>query len=516
MAVNGGPVSFQVRGSLHGHRVRLPALAGLLALVFALPVAAQDAEPDLSLLDVDALVAHFGFDPHEVGFILFDPSDGSPLVERNADAPFLPASTIKLPTALAALEVLGADHRFRTELLADGGVRGGVLSGDLYLRGEGDPFLDSNGLATLVDGLVDEGVGSIAGTFAYDASAMPSAPSINAGQPQDASYNPGFGALSVNFNVLHLSWVPDPTGARVAPTLLAKAEALDVPVDWVAVDAVETAAEPWIPYLYAPADQGERWILSPDLPDEGSVWLPVKDPARNAALLFRRLAADRGITLPDPVPATAPDTARLLADQESASLRAITEQVLYWSNNLSAEIIGLATARALVEEVPDLDRSAEALANWLMARFPGIDWGGLHLENHSGLSSASRMTPRQMAAVLTYGFDRTYDDYAFRDLLRERDWIDTLNDDRPAGGAAVGLRVKTGTMYFGRGLAGYIDTAGARTLGFAIFASDFQARRDLDARMDVRTAYRPAAATAWLDRARAFERELVTRWAAAY
>ncbi len=516
MAADGGPVSFQVRFSPRWRRPRPGLLAGLLALFLALPVPAQEAEPDLSLLDVDALVAHFGFAPHQVGFILFDPTDGSTLAERNGDAPFLPASTIKVPTALAALEVLGADHRFRTELLGDGDQQAGVLIGDLYLRGEGDPFLDSNGLAALVDRLTAAGIREVAGGFAYDATALPSAQAINAGQPQDASYNPGYGALSVNFNVLHLSWVPDPTGAQVAPTLLAKADALDTPVDWVAIDAADTRDEPWIPYLYAPANDRERWILSPDLPNEGSVWLPVKDPARHVALLFRRLAADRGITLPMPVPAATPDQARLLAARESASLRAIAEQVLYWSNNLSAEIIGLATARALVEDVPDLDRSAQALTNWLSARFPGTDWGGLYLENHSGLSSSSRMTPRQMEAILSYAFARTYGTHAFRDLLRERDWIDGLNEELTDGQVPVRLRVKTGTMYFGRGLAGYLDTAGDRTLGFAIFASDFDARRDLDAAMDVRTAYRPAAATAWLDRARALERELVSRWAVTY
>lgn len=503
----------QLRVGPRSGRFRHPALTALLALFLTIPVAAQDGEPDLSHLDVDGLIAHFGFEPDQVGFVLFDPTDGSTLAERNADTAFLPASTVKIPTALAALEVLGADYRFRTELRVAGDVVGGALAGDLYLRGEGDPFLDSNGLAALVDRLAAAGITNVAGSFAYDATALPSAPTINAGQPQDASYNPGFGALSVNFNVLFLSWVPDPTGASVAPTLLAKAEALDTPVDWISIDAVDAIAEPWIPYLYAPVDEAERWVLSPDLPAEGSVWLPVKDPARNAALLFRRLAADRGIVLPMPVPGEAPDTARLLASRESAPLRAIAEQVLYWSNNLSAEIMGLATARALIEEVPDLTRSAEALANWLSARFPGTDWNALYLENHSGLSSASRMTPRQMAAVLDYGFARTYDAHGFRDLLRERDWIDALNEDLPAGQAPIRLQVKTGTMFFGRGLAGYLDTAGARTLGFAIFASDFDARRDMDAAMDVRTAYRPAAATAWLNRARAFERELVSRWA---
>ena len=77
-----------------------------------------------------------------VGYLLIDLETGQVLAELNPDLPLIPASTAKLATAVAALDVLGPEHRFSTELLARGALTGGVLHGDLILRGGGDPFLD--------------------------------------------------------------------------------------------------------------------------------------------------------------------------------------------------------------------------------------------------------------------------------------------------------------------------------------------------------------------------------------
>ncbi len=66
-----------------------------------------------------------------------------PLVRIDATAPLAPASTEKLLTAAAALDVLGADHRFRTVVSTTAAVQDGTLTGDLFLVGGGDPVLTS-------------------------------------------------------------------------------------------------------------------------------------------------------------------------------------------------------------------------------------------------------------------------------------------------------------------------------------------------------------------------------------
>jgi D-alanyl-D-alanine carboxypeptidase len=64
-----------------------------------------------------------------------------PLLAHNADKRMNPASTMKIVTTYAALDLLGPAYTWKTQALADGAVREGKLDGNLYLRGSGDPSL---------------------------------------------------------------------------------------------------------------------------------------------------------------------------------------------------------------------------------------------------------------------------------------------------------------------------------------------------------------------------------------
>ena len=68
-------------------------------------------------------------------------STGEVIYQANSDRKVTPASTLKLLTSAAALETLGEEYRFKTDLLTDGHIEKGVLNGNLYLRGQGDPTL---------------------------------------------------------------------------------------------------------------------------------------------------------------------------------------------------------------------------------------------------------------------------------------------------------------------------------------------------------------------------------------
>lgn len=52
-----------------------------------------------------------------------------------------PASVMKTVTTATALEILGEDYRFPTTLEYDGSIENGLLKGNLYIKGSGDPFL---------------------------------------------------------------------------------------------------------------------------------------------------------------------------------------------------------------------------------------------------------------------------------------------------------------------------------------------------------------------------------------
>ena len=67
--------------------------------------------------------------------------NGRVIVGRASTDEFAPASVMKLATAIAAADILGPDHVFTTRFLAENPFKDGVVDGDIYVVGGGDPLL---------------------------------------------------------------------------------------------------------------------------------------------------------------------------------------------------------------------------------------------------------------------------------------------------------------------------------------------------------------------------------------
>ncbi|MFL5738959.1 MAG: D-alanyl-D-alanine carboxypeptidase/D-alanyl-D-alanine-endopeptidase [Flavisolibacter sp.] len=72
-----------------------------------------------------------------------DATTGEVVYEKNARTGMATGSTLKIVTAATAYEILGKDFRYRTQLAYDGNIANGMLYGDIWIRGEGDPTLGS-------------------------------------------------------------------------------------------------------------------------------------------------------------------------------------------------------------------------------------------------------------------------------------------------------------------------------------------------------------------------------------
>ncbi|MCB9946443.1 MAG: D-alanyl-D-alanine carboxypeptidase/D-alanyl-D-alanine-endopeptidase [Rhodospirillaceae bacterium] len=485
----------------------------VLAILLFAPPPAAFAQAATTL---DTLVATYALAPQDVGFLVFDPETGSVLEEHNADQGFIPASVTKVPTMVAAMNILGADYRFETTVQASGPVAGGHLGGDLFLVGGGNPFLDTGDLAGLAREVRARGIATIDGALHYDASLLASVEEINAGQPIPADYNPGVSALSVNFNRILVSWQRDRSVGGVVALAKAVSDSMEMPVDWVSFDPAPAETDPGAGFVYAGMGGVERWLVSQRLSEPGTLWLPVRAPDLHTATVFARLLEQQGVTVGPPTAGVRPAAAVALALNTSPPLVEIAEQVLHYSNNLSAELVGLAASRQLTGTAMSLPASSQALGQWYAARIPSIAWGSFRTENHSGLSTSARVTPRQLGAVLHFAWPQVYGGQRLFDLLQPVAWQDAINQERPAGSPPLQIRAKTGTVYYGSGLAGYLTTVGGRTLGFVVFVSDIAQRTALDAVMDRRFLAPPEGGRGWLSRAREVERALVTRWATAY
>ncbi len=435
--------------------------------------------------DEAARIAAHGFRPEHVGFVLHDLDTGERVAGHRAREGFIPASVAKLPTVVAALEILGHDHRFRTEVLARGEVHEGVLKGDLILRGGGDPLLSPADLLSLAAALRDAGLRRVEGRFLFDDTGLARRTGIEPSQPGDAGYNPGIGALSLDFNRVLVRWRPHAGGIEAFAAS---------PVDLPGVGITEGRHF---------RHRDGRWLLPRALSSEGAEWLPVKDPGKSTAAVFRSLCRMHGVNLPEPRPGAMPAGARLVARHESPPLATIARAGLEFSNNLIAEMIGLAASRAETGEKLSLKDSAAVLSKRL-----GVSWS---LANHSGLSVRSRVTPADMAQVVRRAHGSLD---GFVELLPSSAWKESFDGRFAEPATALRVWAKTGTMNYASGMAGVLFAHSGRRLAFALFVTDFDRRRHYDADRD--TPGSEAAAEAWRIRAKALEEGLVTRWVLAY
>ncbi len=486
------PDAIARRASLNG----LAASLFLALLAVAAPAAARAGAQQTD----EALIKSAGFAAEDVGYLVIDLKDKRVVAERNADRPYIPASVAKIATVVPALEVLGGDHRFTTTLNAQGSVADGVLTGSLTLSGGGDPSLTGDDLQAMAKQLAASGISRVNGAFFYDASAAIELPQIDAMQPEAADYNCGVSALSVNFNRVHLAWSSNGS-ARVA-TAGAYSHGLKLPLDSINITFAADALPG--PYVRSGPPSGDAWLLSPSLPSKGEEWLPVANPSRMTANVFRGAAAMAGVSLPDPIPGAVPAGARQVVSHQSDPLADIVRlPVLRYSNNLAAELIGLATSHALTGDKLTLAQSAAALVDWWKKRLPAADWTGLVLGDHSGLSLKSRATPRQIVAMIGEAGGLPGGADGFHDLLHQIRWKGVKGE----------AHVKTGTMAYVRGLAGYIDTAAGHRLAFAIFFNDVEKRAELDAHFDPHVVAIDSRSRVWRNRAIRLENKLTQGWA---
>ncbi|MFD9124407.1 D-alanyl-D-alanine carboxypeptidase, partial [Kitasatospora sp. NPDC059571] len=118
------------------HRRALPMAAAALAASLLAGSAQADspapADPTLTA-DLDALLSDARLANAQAGVQVLDAATGQVLYQHQADALLTPASTLKTVTTAAALDLLGADHRFTTEVRTTGTREGGRLNGDLVL-----------------------------------------------------------------------------------------------------------------------------------------------------------------------------------------------------------------------------------------------------------------------------------------------------------------------------------------------------------------------------------------------
>ena len=440
----------------------------------------------------DALLAAPPVSKGDWGVLISDAQTGEPLYERDADKYFVPASNMKLFTTALALAKLGPDYRFRTTLETRGTLApDGVLSGDLFLVGRGDPNLSNRKfpydlkeefdgkpekvLAELADALAAKGVKEITGDVIGDDSYFPREPYPNGWEIDDMvwEYGAALSAIVVDDNTVALTLTPgqvagDGVQASVLP---------ETPDFVISNRVVTSAAEAKSDLTLTREPNSKIVVVRGTLPARSTprkLVLAMHDPAEHAATLLARLLRERGIKV-DGAPhavhvaesASTPPRA-VLAEHLSVPLSDSVKLVNKISQNLHTEMLLRAAARqSFIWNSPD--DLMKFPADFYTAA--GIAPGDVIQTDGSGLSRHDLVTPRAIVSLLKYAQDQPW--FApFYASLPVAGIDGTLEPLMKTTIAAGRIHAKTGSVEHVRTRSGYAETINGRPLIFSFMSNN--------------------------------------------
>ena len=411
---------------------------------------------------------------------VYNITKGKPVYDYNSQLALTPASVNKLLTTGVGFARLGSNFRFITRLSIRGTVdRDGVLHGNIYIIGGGDPLLGSfryrqTSIDSLFEGwmraLQSKGVRRVDGRVCYYQGIFDNESIHDTWPWGDVGNYYGAGVCGLNFheNMYFAHFNPGNKIGNPASVVRTVPKNIDV------LELCEVTT--------GPANSGDQVNAygSPTSHERiyrGTVPLGKKDfavrismptPARQCADLFSSYLRTHGISISSNSVEifSLPDSLRTVLDYFSSDYYTIAQYTNITSNNIYAEAI----FKYLGYEKYGLGSFAngtKAVMDWLLEKRINID--GVTMVDGSGLSPQDRVTTDFLCRYLTT-------------LSREpffNDFYNTLAEAGVSGTAkgikvplvGVTVRLKTGTIHGVKSLAGYIDAANGDRLAFAIISN---------------------------------------------
>ena len=409
-----------------------------------------------------------------VTVVVRDVATGESLVEMNAGTPRTPASVMKILPTWAALDILGPAYTWKTTALADGPVSNGVLKGNLYLKGGGDPLLTIERWWRFVTDLRQAGLRVVEGDVVIDDGlfAPPDErPGDFDGRPY-RTYNVLPYPLLVNLQSSEFIVRPSEDGQAIAVAVDPMPANLKVENRIKAVTA-RCAGRNRSFDIRHPADDPLKVVVT------GTVSVScapqtsrqvILGPAEYAYGTFRQLWEQQGGVIGGGLRrAPTPPAAKQLLSQESLSLGEIARVTNKYSSNVMARTLVL-TLAAEKGTVPATSTAGEAVINdWLRAQ--GLVFPELVIANGSGLSRDARISGDSLARVLQAAWKSRFAPEFLATLplggldgtLRKR--FARIKDPSR-------IRMKTGTLNGVSSIAGYVTGDSGKTYSVVIMVNE--------------------------------------------
>ncbi|UZT97686.1 D-alanyl-D-alanine carboxypeptidase/D-alanyl-D-alanine-endopeptidase [Chryseobacterium fluminis] len=395
------------------------------------------------------------------GFVVYDPKTKKVISSYNENTPLVPASTTKLLTTETALSLLGENYRWMTQLEYSGSIdENGILNGNLYIVGSGDPSLGTNKagaasyrdiISDFVSGISREGIKKVNGDIII----------------QTALFKGNISRLPENVVWLENNnyYLPAGTTREINPAneklIVKKGNNFSGDKKFFYVS----------PYM-------NQMVYAEKYDGPGTLTTKLPDAPAFLANSFRTTLIKSGISVTGKVTPkmtdASPENRKLLSAYKSPTLGDIIFYTNQHSDNSLAEaLLKTVGFQTLGDQTSESGRKVvtEHLKN------EGFDMLGLNYIDGSGLSRANNVTPISQVKFLTSLMDEKYYKSYFTSL--------------PVGGQSGTLKrmfigtgngqvfAKTGTLNKVKTLAGYLKTNTGRTLVFSLMVNNYAGSVDM-------------------------------------
>jgi len=412
----------------------------------------------------------------QVGVSVVDARTGRTIVARNADAPLNPASNQKLITAAAVLSELGPEFRMTTGLYGE--IQGDAVVSGLYLKGYGDPALQTPDLIELAAQLVARGVRQVDevvvdGTY-FDQQTLP--PGFEEQPEEISAFRASVAAASVNANAFILRVSPGPSAGAAAQVWVDAEGHFSLVNELTTTDsgspnvvAVQRAKDDklllkltgHIPLGMAPIAYRRR-VESP---------LHYTGYALVEALRANRIQVPRRMRL-----GATPKGMALLASHKSPPLSEQLSALGKNSDNFTAEMLTKVLAAERVGVPGSTEHGGRVVLQAL--RKLGVPVTGLRFVNGSGLFGANRVSPAQLTALLgaMYRDPSLRSEYVWQLAIGGVDG--TLAERFVQLPAPRVVRAKTGTLADVVALSGYVlGRTPERVFAFSVLTNGIKGKQ---------------------------------------
>lgn len=448
-----------------------------------------------SQLSLDQAIKDFANHPSmkyaSLSITVLDVESGNVIAQHNPNMSLVPASTVKAVTTATALGVLGHSFTYKTKLQYDGNISKGVLNGNIYIKGSGDPTLGSSKMTNALDltatmtqfstAIRNQGITKINGLVIGDATEFTTAMPAANWQWNDIGnyYGAGSSGLNIHENLYYLTFQRSKSlGATPKITKVSPDMPYLVFINEVKMDKAGTGDQSYIfgaPYSFTRYVRGTLPASAAQFTIKGAI----PDPPQYAAYrLIQQLEKD-GIST-NKIAKNIFEYRREGQDKQlsRSNLTTITSpplsQIIKRTNEKSVNVYAESMLKTMGKRQKgegSTEKGVEAMYDFWEQR--GVNMEGCFLEDGSGLSPRSSITSFQLAQIMRKAakdkgiFDYLYPSLAVAGRTGTASYMFK-------GTKAVGnIHLKSGSMRRVRAYTGYAKTKSGKMVSFAIIANNF-------------------------------------------